>query len=192
MIHYSCLLSDMTVYNMKKFDMYTKSGVGCAFKNSLMKNQRRIYTRRIDQVDLNNQTTQILQECGTDNHVQALFYSNLAQAVNSTPKSQLVPLKCHIKDKSRESWAIAFQIVIEFLESQKMKLTFDTMNFEDKKPLKYKSNIASRLHLSSRYSLIGELIRSTASYRKLPLKQRLLAQSGEETRAPIHKRSLRK
>lgn len=151
-----------------------------------MRNQRRIFTKRIQQQELNDQTTQVLQDCGADNHVQSLFFTNLSAAVNSTPRNQFVPLKCHIKDKTREPWAIAFQIIIEYLTTNKMNLTLQTMNNEDKKPLQYKSNIVSRLRVSSGYPIIGELLRATAAYRRLPLKQRLMINSNRDSE-PISK-----
>lgn len=145
----------------------------------MMRNQRRIFTKRFQQQELNDKTQETLQECGADNHIQSLFFTYLSSEVNSTPRNHFVPLKCHIKDKSREPWAIAFQIIIEYLSSNKMNLTLQTMNTEDKKPLQYKSNIVSRLRLSSGYPIIGELLRATASYRRLPLKQRLMFNSND-------------
>ena len=150
-----------------------------------------VYTERVDQLKLNDMTAKRLQECGTDNHLQAMFYSLLATNINKTPINQFAPLKPHIRDKTRESWMIAFQIVNEFLSSSEMKLTLDTMNSEDKKPLKYKSNVAARLHLSSRYPIISELIRSTASYRSLPLKQKLFTYSGEDDDYQIRNKNRR-
>lgn len=146
-----------------------------------MRTQKRLFPKRISQEDLNEQTTQVLQQCGVENHTQSLFYTYLSSAVNSTHPNQFVPLKCHIKDKTREAWSIAFQIVGEFLETNQMSLTIQTMNTEDKMPLQYKSNVVSRLRLSTGYPIIGELLRATSSYRRLSLKQKLMINSTDNT-----------
>lgn len=127
----------------------------------------------MNQEEVNEKTSNELKYKGAPYHIQAVFFSTVCKEVVQNKNPMLQPLKAHVKDRNRKIWAIASQIIEDYLSKNQMLITIATINTEDPNYRKRTINLNMELSLKSKESAIEQLIRYTAKRRKLPVKQKI-------------------
>lgn len=138
----------------------------------MSKRVRRFKVPPISQSDVNNKTTQKLEEQGADKHVQALFFKILASEVINSGNPLLAALIPHIKRHKSTAWIAAFQIVADFLQANNMTLTSETIRIE-RPATDDRMNLSMLLHIHGKTDHILQLLTLTAKHRSLPAKQKI-------------------
>ena len=85
----------------------------------------------MEQKELNQRTSQLLQEKGIPSHLQACYISDILNEISSSGNEELFGLKGRIQiDEDDISWKKAFDFSITFLKRYRMDLTLNSIEKE--------------------------------------------------------------
>ncbi|EAX98659.1 hypothetical protein TVAG_403410 [Trichomonas vaginalis G3] len=92
----------------------------------------RRFPKRLSQQELKDKTTKYMNDNGADNHYKAQYYLEAANLVvgMKDPKFFTLQPNTHHTDYKNQAWNIVYQLVLQFLEENNMKLTIDTITKE--------------------------------------------------------------
>ena len=96
--------------------------------------RKKEYIHPIDEDLVRDQTNQLLQKYGLNNHLESLSLSFISKEVIRNKNKKLLPLKAYINIKSSPAWIDAFFLAMAFLSKYNMIQTIETIKteFDDK------------------------------------------------------------
>lgn len=116
----------------------------------------RKFPPRITREDLYKRTNQKVEECGVNNHFQALFTDKIAKEVVGLKEYKYESVQPELKLKNDVSWRSAFTVVQHYLNDFQMKITLNTISTEAQKQ-KLPANEAI-LQKTNSVSFLGQLV----------------------------------
>ena len=88
------------------------------------------FPRRIPEEDLQQMTTEEMNQKGALNYYQAVLYQETSQEVIGSTYPQFSTLQSHPKQREEKSWIQAYEFVYDFLQKHNMNNTLKTIETE--------------------------------------------------------------